>query len=59
MKPKKERIIAKINFCPNCGGKLKDKSTLGQNVKECSECGVRFFILVTSTPFKNEEALRE
>jgi hypothetical protein len=34
----------KIEFCPKCKGKLKKYRA----VKECVECGNRFFIINTS-----------
>jgi ribosomal protein L37AE/L43A len=38
-----------IKHCPSCKGDLIDNSKLAQGVKECSECGTRFLILITST----------
>lgn len=48
MKEVENKSEGKIEFCPNCGGKLISDNRLAQGVWMCKDCDVRCFILITS-----------
>lgn len=41
-------------YCPNCKRELTETNKLAQGVKECKQCGGKYFILETTKP-KNEK----